>query len=120
MFIKEQNENISEDELALCFNETINDLKLVGIDSSYYLNIGNNINVDIATSVYDFYETVVEAAFDSLESLLIRVHRNKQMITASIDVICHMDLEALSDSRTNVSFDKDENVYTLTRTEYLG
>ena len=62
--------------------------------------------------LFDFYEYVVESAFDGLRSLLARFFYRDNSFYACIDAVCMLDLTTLQTNNISVS-KTDENYYTL-------
>ena len=60
----------------------------------------------------DFYEYVVENAFDGLTCLLARFFSRNGRFYACLDAVCTSDLTALETDAIRVSV-SDENYYTL-------
>ena len=79
IFVGVQRGSISVQELRLCFNESVENLSLYGVDCSVHINGDRQLTVDQAAQVYDLFEAVVEAEFDSLHALLIFVDVGEQV-----------------------------------------
>jgi hypothetical protein len=62
--------------------------------------------------LFDFYEFVVENAFDGLSYLLARFFCRDNSFYACIDAVCSLDLSALQTEQISVSR-SDDNCYTL-------
>ena len=63
-------------------------------------------------ALLDFYEYVVEQAFDGLSSLLARFFCRESRFYACIDVLCSLDLSGLQKPGVSVSL-TDENYYII-------
>ncbi len=85
IFISEQNDVIPARELELCFEETLNDLELAGIQCSCFINVGESIPALTVTEIYDFYEKVCEEIYDFTKSFLIRIYKTDNDYCISID-----------------------------------
>ena len=62
--------------------------------------------------LFDFYEFVVEHAFDGLQSLLARFFCRDGCYYACVDAVCSLDLTVLRSPDIRVSI-SDEGCYTL-------
>jgi hypothetical protein len=65
-----------------------------------------------AKKMVDFYEYVVEQAFDGLQSLLVRFFCREQCFYACIDAVCTLDLTQLQSEEISVSI-SEEHCYTI-------
>lgn len=102
IFISEQSQMLHPREISLCFDETIENLELSGITCGYYMGLTKELPVTIAMALYDFYERIIEATYDSLNSILIRIYENDTHISISIDVSCDCDLSYLQSETISV------------------
>lgn len=112
ILVNEQEGIIREEELDLSIQEMIKNLRLAGIDCACAVNTGRDIPSDAAMKLLDFYESIVEFAFDGLESLLARVFCRGESFYMSIDAVCSLDLTKLQTQEISVSL-FDEGCYTV-------
>ena len=112
IFINEQSNVIPMRELELCFEETVKDLELAGIRSSCFITAGDEIPTDIATEIYDFYEKICEELYGKMDSLLIRIFREKGRFAIAMDVSGE-GVKLIGSSDTEVS--EEDGGFTITR-----
>ena len=62
--------------------------------------------------LFDFYEYVVENAFDGLRYLLARFFYRDDCFYDCVDAVCTLDLTSLGSENISVSR-SDENCYTI-------
>lgn len=103
---------ISVSELKAAFIESLSTLELLGVSHSLFVDTEKMLHGLDATALYDFFEDVVEAGFDSLHSLNIRVVRLNRSLRITIFAECSADLSALNAAYPNAEFDKNEDEWT--------
>jgi len=112
ILVNEQDGVIKAEELALSIREMMKNLQLAGICCAGSVEFEKELPTDVAMQLFDFYEYVVENAFDGLSSLLARFFLRDGQYYACIDAVCSLDLTALRSERIEVSI-TEENCYTL-------
>lgn len=112
ILVNEQEGTIREEELELSLKEMMKNLELAGISCGCSVRFGSDIPADTAMQLVDFYEYVVENAFDGLTCLLARFFSRNGRFYACLDAVCTSDLTALETDAIRVSV-SDENYYTL-------
>ena len=112
ILVNEQDGVIKEEELNLSIQEMIKNLQLAGIHCAGTVEFEINLPTDVAMKLFDFYEYVVENAFDGLGSLLARFFYRDNSFYACIDAVCSLDLTKLQNEQIFVSV-SDKNCYTL-------
>ena len=112
ILVNEQDAIIKEEELSLSINEMMKNLLLAGIQCAASVDLDRDIPADIAMQLFDFYEYVVENAFDGLSSLLARFFWRDGYFYACIDAVCDLNLSALQTENIAVNI-SEENCYTL-------
>jgi len=112
ILVGEQDGSITSEELSLSFNEMMKNLQLVGINCACTIQFEKNLSADTAMKLFDFYEYVVENAFDGLSCLLARFFCRNDGFYACVDAACSLDLTMLQTESISVSV-SDENCYTL-------
>lgn len=110
--INEQDSMIKEEELNLSIKEMMKNLQLAGIRCAGSVDFGRDLPADIAMQLLDFYEHVVEYAFDGLSFLLGRFFYRDDCFYACIDAVSSLDLTPLRTQAISVS-QTEENCYTL-------
>ena len=112
ILVNEQDAIINEEELSLSINEMMKNLLLAGIQCAASVDLDRDIPADIAMQLFDFYEYVVENAFDGLSSLLARFFWRDGYFYACVDAVCDFDLSALQTENIAVNI-SEKNCYTL-------
>ncbi len=112
ILVSEQDGRIKAEELRLSIDEMMKNLQLAGVDCAASIQFNSDIPSDIAMRLLDFYEHVVENAFDGLSYLLVRFFNRGNVFYACVDAVCSLDLTALSNDTVSISM-SDEDTYTL-------
>ena len=112
ILVGEQEGIIKEEELHISLEEMMKNLRLAGINCACAVQVGQDLPADVAMKLFDFYEYVVETAFDGLSYLLARFFCRDNSFYACIDAVCSLDLTTLQTENISVS-ESDENCYTL-------
>lgn len=110
--VSEQDGIIREEELSLSLKEMMKNLQLAGVNCAASVQFGRDIPSDVAMKLFDFYEYVVEKAFDGLEYLLARFFCRDGSFYCCVDAVSKLDLIALQTETISVSV-SDKNYYTL-------
>ena len=112
ILVNEQDGIIKEEELNLSINEMMKNLQLAGINCASSVQFEKDLPADVAMKLFDFYEFVVENAFDGLSDLLARFFCRDNDFYACLDARCSIDLMALQTEQILVS-KSEENCYTI-------
>jgi hypothetical protein len=112
ILVSEQDGIIKEEELNLSIGEMMRNLSLAGVTCASSVQFEADLPSDVAMRLFDFYEYVVENAFDGLSCLLARFFCRNTCFYACIDAVCSLDLTTLQNEKIFVST-SDENCYTL-------
>lgn len=110
IFIAEENTAFSIRELKLCFEETIRNLELYGVEASFQiikedkdlalpkkeLQDEKMISEESAVRVYDFYEAVIETVLDSLSALAATLEQKADRLVLHISAECEEDLTEMA------------------------
>jgi len=112
VLVSEQDGLIKEEELNLSIKEMMKNLQIAGVSCAASVQFERDIPSDVVMQLFDFYEYVVENAFDGLKYLLARFFCRDNCYYACIDAVCSLDLTALQTEEISVS-ESDENCFTL-------
>jgi hypothetical protein len=112
VLVNEQDGIIKEEELSLSLKEMMKNLQLAGVNCASSVQFEKDLPADVAMKLFDFYEYVVENAFDGLGYLLARFFCRDNCYYACIDAVCSLDLTTLQTEEISVS-ESDENCFTL-------
>ena len=110
--VSEQDGVINEEELNLSIKEMMKNLQFAGVSCAASVQVGKVIPSGVVMKLFDFYEHVVENAFDGLTYLLARFFKRDNSFYACVDAVCSLDLTALQSDSVSVSV-SDHNYYTL-------
>lgn len=86
LFIGNENGEISIREMDNAFRESLDNLKLLGIENSLMITGKNDIRLDCAINVYDLYEKVIEIAMDSITAIFVRLVQTGDKLKFSIEL----------------------------------
>ncbi len=112
ILVSEQDGFIEEEELSLSIGEMMKNLQLAGVHCAASVQFDMDIPSKIVLQLFDFYEYVVENAFDGLTDLLARFFSRDNCVYCCVDAVCSLDLTVLANESVSVSV-TDENYYTL-------
>lgn len=112
ILVKEQDGIIKSEELALSIGEMMKNLQLAGVSCASAVQFEKDLPADTAMKLFDFYEYVVENAFDGMRFLLARFFCRNQRFYCCIDTVCDMDLTFFEGDSIAVSV-TDTDTYTL-------
>jgi hypothetical protein len=112
ILVNEQDGFIKAEELNLSIQEMMKNLQLAGIHCAGIVDFEGDLPTEAVMQLFDFYEYVVENAFEGLRSLLARFFCRDGSFYACIDAVCSLDLTTLQSGSISVSR-TDENYYTL-------
>ena len=103
---------IQKEELELSISEMMDNLQLAGISCAGSVDLDRDLPADTAMRLFDFYEYVVEHAFDGLSAFLARFFCRDGCYFACVDAVCSLDLTALRTEQISVS-ETEEHCYTI-------
>lgn len=109
IFASNQRKNIAAEELELCLNESVANLRLYGLDCQANLELEGQLQQETAYAVYDLFEAVVEAALPGLSSLLFYAGEQDQLISVRIGVLGGGDYAELLERFPQISLETDED-----------
>ena len=112
ILVSEQNGMIDWEELDLSIREMMKNLQVAGVSCAASVQFDEDIPSGAAMQLIDFYEHVVEYAFDGLTYLLARFFKRDAYVYCCVDAVCSLDLTALASDTVSVSV-SDEGLYTL-------
>ena len=110
--VNEQDGIIKAEELHLSIQEMMKNLQLAGINCAGSVDFDSDLPAEVAMQLFDFYEYVVENAFEGLHSLLARFFYRDNSFYACMDAVCSLDLTKFETKNISVS-QSEESCYTL-------
>ena len=112
VLVSEQDGFIKEEELNLSIKEMMTNLQIAGVSCAASVQFERDIPSNVVMQLFDFYEYVVENAFDGLTYLLARFFSRDDSFYCCVDAVCNLDLTVLTTETVSVSV-TDENYYAL-------
>ena len=99
LLLGEDSEKISSRELEYCIRESMENLRLGQVFTSFSCSCEGNIPLKYIVSVYDFYENMVEYLLDDLTAMLVNLSCANGNVHMNIQLGCTEDIaqQALSD-----------------------
>lgn len=92
IFLADAADAVPANELLLCLNESLANLRLLGIKCACTLDVSGSVDAGCAAAVFDFYETAVEQAFHTLRALTILVRRTSGQCAVFLMMDCEEDM----------------------------
>lgn len=116
VFLADENGTVPAEELLLCLNESVSNLQLTGTACAVQFDLDGGIDGKAAGLLYDFFETVVEAAWNELHGLNVIVTRRDENLSIVLMLPCKAELAAPADRFPGAKIEQDEEVcyYSLT------
>lgn len=93
MFIGEKSATTDTAELSLCLEESFANLELMGVECAVDIPGNNKIDTKDAIRVYDFFESVTEAAIDDMRSVWLKARCLKDSVVFHLEVECESLLD---------------------------
>ena len=109
IFASNQRRSIAAEELGLCLNESVANLRLYGADCQANLELEGQLQQETAYAVYDMFEAVVEAALPGLSSLLFYAGEQDQLISVHIGVLGGRDYAEMLERFPQINLETDED-----------
>lgn len=109
IFSSSQHRTIAAEELRLCLNESIANLRLYGVACQVNLELEGQLKQDVAYGVYDLFEAAVETVLPGLSSLLCYVGERDGTIAVRIGILGSGDYAKLLERFPQLSQETDED-----------
>ena len=109
IFVAGQDGEIRMEELLLCMNESAQNLKLYGVDCKVGISGCETLAPEMAYTMYDLLEAVVEKGMDTASSLLVHGEPERGGIAFSICMDCSDDLTPLCQAFPELAAWRDED-----------
>ena len=121
IFVGVQRGSISVQELRLCLNESAENLCLYGAECSALIKGDGQLSIEQATAAYSLFEAVVEAALESLRSLLVSIEVG-DALHMNLCISGEAPLRHLKDPFPALEWEEDEDglQYVMLRVEKSG
>ena len=105
MFIGEKSATTDTAELSLCLEESFANLELMGVECAIDIPGNNKIDTTDAIRVYDFFESVTEAAIDDMRSVWLKARSLKDSVVFHLEVECESLLDDFSELAESSHFE---------------
>lgn len=113
MFIGEKSATTDTAELSLCLEESFANLELMGVECAIDIPGNNKIDTTDAIRVYDFFESVTEAAIDDMRSVWLKSRSLKDSVVFHLEVECESLLDDFSELAESSHFEDGIWCFTL-------
>lgn len=113
MFIGEKSATTDTAELSLCLEESFANLELVGVECAIDIPSNKKIDTTEAIRVYDFFESVTEAAIDDMRSVWLKARSLKDSVVFHLEVECESLLADFSELAESSHFEDGVWRFTL-------
>lgn len=104
LLLWEENQRIDARELEYCIRESLDNLRLAKVFTSFECECAGELLPTHIIAVYDLYETLVESLLDNVTAMMIRLHCRDGRITIKLQVGCEEDIAQNSLANITVPF----------------
>jgi len=88
LLLGEDKEGVEARELEYCIRESLDNLNLTGIFTSFRSHCEGKMNLSAVTEAYDFYEMLVERLLDELTAMMVNLTCENGRIRLNIQMGC--------------------------------
>ena len=121
VFLADHSGAVPARELLLCLNESVSNLRLTGAVCAVKFDLEGSINGSAAGLLYDFFEAVVEAAWEDLPALNLVVTQSAAGIQLLLMLQSQADLSSVAGRFSGAELEPDDDVcYCRLRVEKEG
>ena len=104
LLLWEENQRIDARELEYCIRESLDNLRLAKVFTSFECECAGELLPTHIIAVYDLYETLVESLLDNVTAMMIRLRCRDGQITIKLQVGCEEDIAQNSLDNITVPF----------------
>jgi len=104
LLLWEENRRIDARELEYCIRESLDNLRLAKVFTSFECECAGELLPTHIIAVYDLYETLVESLLDNVTAMMIRLHCRDSRITIKLQVGCEEQIAQNSLANITVPF----------------
>lgn len=104
LLLWEENQRIDARELEYCIRESLDNLRLAKVFTSFECECAGELLPTHIIAVYDLYETLVESLLDNVTAMMIRLRCRDGQITIKLQVGCEEDIAQNSLDSITVPF----------------
>lgn len=110
VFLADQSGAVPARELLLCLNESLSSLRLAGAVCALKFDLEGSINSSAAGLLYDFFEAVVESAWEELPALNLVVSQSAAGLHMLLMLQSAADLSSVAGRFPSARLEQDEDV----------
>lgn len=92
LLLAEENPQIDARELEYCIRESLDNLSLGGVYTSFESECNGILNAECIVAVYDFYETLAEKLMNNITAMLVRLNCNEGSVKMNVQMGCLEDI----------------------------
>lgn len=107
--LREKNEFVEFGELSRCIAESLTYLELMGVSCGCDIELNEALRTKDALRAYHTFESIIEAALNSLRFLWLKAKTDAEHISLYIEAECDTDLSALSEIADD--FSVEDGIY---------
>ena len=104
LLLWEENRRIDARELEYCIRESLDNLRLAKVYTSFECECAGELPPTHIIAVYDLYETLVESLLDNVTAMMIRLHCREGRISIKLQVGCEEQIAQNSLANITVPF----------------
>ena len=90
--LEEENNIIPARELEYCIRESLDNLRLGNIFTSFDSKCDGELKLELAVVAFDFYENIVERLLDDATAMLIHLDCHDGIIKMRLQIGCNKDI----------------------------
>lgn len=88
MLLGEERKSVPSRELEYCIRESLDNLRLAGIITSFETRCEDDVNIDYLVAAFDFYEDVIEKLFEDATAIMIYLDCSESRISIRMQIGC--------------------------------
>ncbi len=88
LLLGEENRAVSAKELEYCIRESMDNLSLAGVYTSFSSNSNGKIQLKSVIAAYDFYEAMVERLLENVTAMMVNLTCSDGMVYMNIQIGC--------------------------------
>lgn len=114
IFLADRDGMVSVSEVALCLNESMDNLRLHVRRCASRLDFEGELRLETAAALYDFFEAAIELAMDDLSGAAANVTRKEDACVLSLMLQCGTDLTSLRAAYPDAFVENEDGVWYCT------
>lgn len=104
LLLKEDNTALQAKELEYCIRESLENLRLAQVFTSFHACCDGWLTPEHIVAVYDFYETLVECLLDNITAMLVNLTCTQGSLAMNIQMGCTETIDAHTLSNLTLSY----------------